>query len=152
VTDGGDLTPLREPPEGFLTDRDVDRVLAVLDDPTQVTGAIEDLAREGFDPEEIVVLSGPEGAARVEAPDQERGLRARLCRFAEFTLGDELEERKRYEQELAAGRFLVAVPAGDDLKAKVAEVLGRHGAHDMEHFGKYHDEPLGSARSEEVGT
>ncbi len=99
MTDGGDLIPLREPPEGFLTDRDVDRVLAVLDDPTQVT-----------------------------------------------------EERERYEQELAAGRFLVAVPAGDDLKAKVAEVLGRHGAHDMEHFGEYHDEPLGSARNEEVGT
>jgi len=74
VTDGGDLIQLHEPPAGFLTDRDVDRVLAVLDDPTQVTEAIEDLAREGFDPEEIVVLSGPEGAARLEAPDHDHCL------------------------------------------------------------------------------
>jgi hypothetical protein len=148
VADGGDLTPLREPPKGFLTDGDVDRVLAVLDDPTQVTEAIEDLAHEGFDPEEIVVLSGPEGAARLEASDHKHGLLGRLSRFAELVLGDEPEERERYEQELAAGRLLVAVPAGEDLKAKVAEVLGRHGAHDMEHFGKYHDEPLGSARNE----
>ena len=151
MTDAGNQIPLREPPEGFLTDRDVDRVLAVLDDPTQVTEAIEDLAREGFDPEEIVVLSGPEGAARIQAPDHERGLLGRLSRYAELVLGDEPEERERYAQEIAAGRFLLAVPAGDSLKAQVVEVLARHGAHDMEHFGQYHGEPLGSSRNE-VGT
>ncbi|HEX9314629.1 MAG TPA: hypothetical protein VGA71_04355 [Actinomycetota bacterium] len=149
--DAGNQIPLREPPEGFLTPRDVDRVVAILDDPAQVSEAIKDLAREGFDQEEIVVLSGPEGAARVEAPDQQRGLRGRLSRYAEFVLGDEPEERDRYAQELAAGRFLLAVPADEGRKAQVAQVLGRHGAHDMEHFGEYHGEPLGSSRNE-VGT
>ena len=149
--DAGNQIPLREPPEGFLTPRDVDRVVAILDDPAQVSEAIKDLAREGFDQEEIVVLSGPEGAARVEAPDQQRGLRGRLSRYAEFVLGDEPEERDRYAQELAAGRFLLAVPADEGRKAQVAQVLGRHGAHDMEHFGQYHGEPLGSSRNE-VGT
>ena len=149
--DAGNQIPLREPPEGFLTPRDVDRVVAILDDPTQVSEAIEDLAREGFDQGEIVVLSGPEGAARVEAPDQQRGLRGRLSRYAEFVLGDEPEERDRYARELAAGRFLLAVPADEGRKAQVAQVLGRHGAHDMEHFGEYHGEPLGSSRNE-VGT
>ena len=149
--DAGNQIPLREPPEGFLTPRDVDRVVAILDDPAQVSEAIKDLAREGFDQEEIVVLSGPEGAAQVEAPDQQRGLRGRLSRYAEFVLGDEPEERDRYAQELAAGRFLLAVPADEGRKAQVAQVLGRHGAHDMEHFGQYHGEPLGSSRNE-VGT
>jgi hypothetical protein len=148
VTDTGDLIPLREPPEGFLTHRDVDRVLAVLDDPSQVTEAIEDLAHQGFDPEEIVVLSGPEGAARLEASDHQQGLRGRLSRFAELVLGDEPEERERYAQELAAGRYLLAVPADERLKVQVAETLARHGAHDMEHFGEYHGEPLGSSRNE----
>src|SRR6266480_2942804 len=80
LMDAGNQIPLREPPEGFLTPRDVDRVVAILDDPAQVSEAIKDLAREGFDQEEIVVLSGPEGAARVEAPNQQRGLRGRLSR------------------------------------------------------------------------
>jgi hypothetical protein len=148
--DPSEQIPFREPPEGFLTHRDVDRVLAVLDDPAQVTEAIKDLTREGFDPEEIVVLSGREGAARLEAPDHQRGLRGRLSRFAEFVLSDEPEERDRYAQELAAGRFLLAVPANESLKVQVAETLARHGAHDMEHFGEYHGEPLGSRN--EVGT
>jgi hypothetical protein len=150
--DASNQIPLREPPEGFLTDRDdKDRVVAILDDPTRVTEAIEDLAREGFDPEEIVVLSGPEGAARLEATDQQRGLRGRLSRFAERVLGEESEDRERYDRELAAGRFLLAVPADEHQKVQVAEVLARHGAHDMEHFGEYHGEPLGSSRNE-VGT
>lgn len=151
MADGGDLTPLREPPEGFLTARDVDRVVAILDDPTQVSEALEELAREGFDQEEIVVLSGPEGAARLEASDQQGGLRGRLYRYAEFVFSDEPEERDHYAQELAAGRFLVAVPADEGRKAQVAEVLGRHGGHDMEHSGEYYGESLGTAR-DEVGT
>jgi hypothetical protein len=78
-------------------------------------------------------------------------LRGRLSRFAERVLGEEPEDRERYDRELAAGRFLLAVPADEHLKTQVAEVLTRHGAHDMEHFGEYHGEPLGSSRNE-VGT
>ena len=133
----------REPPEGFLTDPDEDWVIAVVDDPGEVTAAIEDLAREGFDQEKILVLSGAEGAARLEASGQHRGLLRRLHRFAERVLGEEPEERKRYSSELAAGRFLVSVPADERRKSEVARVLMRHGAHDIEHFGRYHGEPLG---------
>ena len=149
--DQSEQIPLREPPEGFLTARDEDRVVAILDEPSQVSAAIEDLARDGFAQEEIVVLCGTEGATRLVAPDRPRGVLGRLYRFAERVLGEEPEERKRYAREVAAGRFLLAVPADEGRKAQVAQVLGRHGAHDMEHFGEYHGEPLGSSRNE-VGT
>jgi hypothetical protein len=147
--DPSDQVSLREPPEGFLTPRDGDRVVAIIDDPGQVNAAIEDLVREGFDQEEIVVLSGAEGAARLTGGYP--GLLGRLFRFAEHALGEEPEERERYARELAAGRFLIAVPADEQLKSLVAQVLARHGAHDMEHFGRYHGEPLGSLR-DEVGS
>jgi hypothetical protein len=142
--DASDQISLSEPPESLLTPRDDDRVVAVMDDPSQVTAAIEDLVKEGYSQEAIVVLCGAEGAARLEATDRRRGLLGGLYRFAERVLGDEPEERERYARELAAGRFLIAVPADESRKSHVAEVLARHGGHDMEHFGRYHGEPLGS--------
>jgi hypothetical protein len=143
--DASDQTWLREPPETFLTPRDDDRVIAVIDDPSQVTAAIQDLVREGYNQQDIVVLCGAEGAARLEAADRRPGPVGRLYRFAERVLGEEPEERERYARELAAGRFLLAVPADERRKPHVAQVLARHGAHDMEHFGRYHGEPLGAS-------
>ena len=150
--DPNDQVSLREPPETFLTPRDDDRVLGVVDDPSEVTAAIQDLIAEGYNQEDIVVLCGADGAARVEAADRRPGPVGALYRFAEHTLGDEPEERERYARELAAGRFLIAVPADERRKTRVAEVLARHGAHDMEYFGRYHGEPLGSggATSEQI--
>jgi hypothetical protein len=142
--DASDQVSLSEPPETLLTPRDDERVLAVLDDPSQVTAAIQDLVREGYNQEDILVLCGAEGAARLEATDRRRGLLGGLYRFAERVLGEEPEERERYARELAAGHFLIAVPADERQKSHVAQVLARHGAHDMEHFGRYHGEPLGS--------
>jgi len=144
--DTSDQISLSEPPDSLLTPRDDDRVLAVIDDPSQVTAAIEDLVRDGYNRDDIVVLCGAEGAARLEASDRRRGLLGGLYRFAERVLGEEPEERERYARELAAGRFLIAVPADESRKSHVAQVLARHGAHDMEHFGRYHGEPLGSHR------
>jgi len=149
--DPSDKISLRQLPEGFLTHPDGDRVIAVIDDPGQVTAAIEDLVREGFDQEEIFVLCGADGAARLEASGQHHGLLGRLYGFAEHVLGEEPEERERYARELAAGRFLILVPADERRKSQAAEVLARHGAHDIEHFGRYHGEPLGSS-PDEVGT
>jgi hypothetical protein len=142
--DASDQISLSEPPQGFLTPRDDDRVLAVIDDPGDVAAAIEDLVRDGYNRDDIVVLCGAEAAAGLEATDRGGGLLGGLYRYAERVLGDEPEERERYARELAAGRFLIAVPADERRKTHVAEVLARHGAHDMEHFGRYHGEPLGS--------
>jgi hypothetical protein len=142
--DTSDQVSLSEPPQGFLTPRDDDRVLAVIDDPGDVAAAIEDLVRDGYNRDDIVVLCGAEAAARLEATDRGGGLLGGLYRYAERVLGDEPEERERYARELAAGHFLIAVPADESQKTQVAEVLARHGAHDMEHFGRYHGEPLGS--------
>jgi hypothetical protein len=145
--DTSDQISLSEPPQGFLTPRDHDRVLGVIDDPDEVAAAIEDLVRDGYNRDDIVVLCGAEAAAGLEATDRGGGLLGGLYRYAERVLGDEPEERERYARELAAGRFLIAVPADESRKTQVVEVLARHGAHDMEHFGKYHGEPLGSPDS-----
>ena len=134
---------LREPPEGFRLHA-ADRVIAVIDDPGQVVAAIEDLAQRGFDRDEIFVFSGVQGAERLVESGHPRGILGRVYRLVERILSDEPAEQERYANEVAAGRFVISVTADDSRKTEAAEVLASHGAHDMEHFGRFHGEPLGS--------
>ena len=133
----------REPPEGFRL-HSADRVIAVMDDPGEVVAGIDDLAHRGFDRDEIFVFCGPRGAERLVESGHPRGILGRMYRLVERVLGEEPEEEERYASEIAAGRFVISVPADEGRKTEVAEVLASHGAHDMEHFGRFHGEPLGS--------
>lgn len=133
---------LHEPPNELIT-YPYDRVKALLDNPDDVVAAIEELVEAGFERESIFVLSGPRGAERLDITGQHHGLRGRIYRFVE-QLGDVSEDLQRSADHLKAGGFGVTVPADDENMSKVAEILGRHGAHDMVHYGRWHHERLGS--------
>lgn len=130
-----------EPPDGFLTAPE-NRVLAQMDDPHAVAAAIDDLARAGFDRDNIWVLCGPEGARRLDVTGRDHGLKGRIYRVIE-RIGDERELLLRSEEHLAAGGLVVTVPTDDQAKQTAARILGEHGGHDMAHFGKWQWEPLG---------
>jgi hypothetical protein len=50
----------------------------------------------------------------------------------------EMETKARYEQAMRAGAFVVRVPADtDEQKSQVVDVLRRHRAHGISHFGKF---------------
>lgn len=131
-----------EPPEGLVTP-DRDSVVAFLDDPDQVEAAIEALAAEGFDREQIYVLCGPKGAERLDVSGRHHGLTGRVYRLLEW-MGDEKGLLFRARDHLDAGGLVVSVPAGDEESADAARVLGAHGAGTMAHFGKDTWKPLGS--------
>lgn len=133
---------LHDPPEEFIT-YPYDRVRALMDDPDQVAAAIEELVEAGFPREEIYVLCGPRGAARLDVDGRHNGLKGRIYRFVE-RLGGVRENLELSAAHLAAGGYWVTVPSDDETMGIAAGILGRYGGHDMVHYGQWHFEPLGS--------
>ncbi|MFN2556899.1 MAG: hypothetical protein ABR592_08505 [Nitriliruptorales bacterium] len=133
---------LHEPPDELIT-YPYDRVKALLDNPDQVNAAIEELVDAGFDREKIFVLCGPLGADRLDVDGRHHGLRGRIYRFVE-QLGDVRENLQQSADHLKAGGFWLTVPADEENMSRVAEILSKHGAHDMVHYGQWHHEQLGS--------
>jgi hypothetical protein len=131
-----------EPPEGLIKAPE-NSVIALLDGPDEVEAAIGELTAEGFEPDRISVLCGPKGAERLDVSGRHHGLRGRIYRLVE-RIGDQRELLVRAGDHLAAGGLLLMVPADDSQKAAAARILGRHGGHDMAHFGRGHWEPLGA--------
>lgn len=130
-----------EPPEGLITAPE-NRVVAHMDAPEAVAAAIDELAEAGFDRDDIWVLCGEEGAARLDVSGAEHGLKGRVYRLVE-RIGDERAVLLHSAEHLAAGGLVVAVPADDDTKVDAARVLRQHGGHEMAHFGKGHWELVG---------
>jgi hypothetical protein len=130
-----------EPPEGLLKAPE-NSVVAHLDGPDNAQAAIEELTADGFQRDQIYVLCGAKGAERLDVSGRHHGLRGRVYRLIEW-MGDEKGLLLRSRDHLAAGGLVMAVPADDSRKAAAASILGRHGGHDMVHFGRGHWEPLG---------
>jgi hypothetical protein len=139
---GGDEAGFREPPDGLLTTPE-NRVLAHMDAPDAVAAAIEELADAGFASDEIFVLCGPAGAARLDVSGHDHGLMGRVRRVVEW-MGDEREVLLRSGEHLAAGGLVVTVPAGEPEKATVARILRAHGGREISHFAKGTWERLGA--------
>lgn len=134
---------LHEPPAGLLT-YPYDRVKALLDKADDAQAAIEELAEAGFDRERIYLLCGPEGARRLDVTGRHHGLRGRVYRFMERFADDVGENLQRSAEHLQAGGLWITVPADPEDKVTAAEILARHGGHDMVHYGKGHHERLGT--------
>jgi hypothetical protein len=128
------------PPEEFLTYKD-NRVISILDDPRSVQSAIDELVQVGVPAEDIYVLSGPEGAARLDLSGEHHGLRGRIYRFLEH-LGDEWQWLEHQGALMKRGAFGLSLPADDESKASAAEILIRHGGRHTAYFGKAHWETL----------
>jgi hypothetical protein len=116
---------------------------ALMDDPDEVVAAIEELVEAGIDRDQIFVLCGPDGAERLNIYGRHRGLRGHIFRFVE-QFGDVAQNRQKSIDHMKAGGYWMSVPADEADKISVATILGRHEAHDMIHYGPYHQERLGS--------
>jgi hypothetical protein len=131
-----------EPPEGLLKAPE-NSVVALLDRPDEAEAAIQELTAEGFERDRIFVLCGQKGAEQLDVSGRHHGLRGRIYRLIEW-MGDEKGLLLRARDHLAAGGLVMTVPAEESRKGAAALILGRHGGHDMAHFGRDHWEPLGA--------
>ena len=140
MAEGTESFDFPAPPDDLLT-YNVDRVISILDDPQSVQGAIDELVKAGFPANDIYVLSGPEGAARLDLSGKHHGLRGRIYRFVE-RLGDERPWLEHHSTLMKRGGFGVSLPADQEGKASAAEILTRHGGRHTAYFGKGHWETL----------
>lgn len=114
------------------------RLLAVLDTEEAAAAAQATLRAEGFPAEAVEVFSGDDGAAAFDASGRAHGPLARLLRTIQFTLMDQMPDFAYYEAAARGGRQVVSVKAGDEARMRRAvELLRRHGAHFINHFGLF---------------
>jgi len=77
----------------------INKVVGFIDDLGDVKAALGDLRAAGFKAEDIQVLTGEEGAHRIDVNGDEHGEWAHIVRSIQKTLGDyEIPHAKRHEQ------------------------------------------------------
>jgi hypothetical protein len=123
--------------------------LAVFTDAGAAEAASAELARTGVPSRDVVVLAGPEAAARLERLGTSAGLAARIRRAVQFMTMDQLPDLHVYEMALARQHPVVGARVADaDLRRRVVEVLQRHGGHFINRFGAWATEEIAPWRGE----
>jgi len=120
------------------------KVVGVFADWTQARAALDALAADGVAAEQVGVLHGPEGAARLDATGERHGILAQISRFFQRFADMDDKHTQRHEQELAAGHVLVEVYVGDDesARARTRDLLKQHGGYFINFYGKWYVENL----------
>lgn len=121
----------------------VDRLLAVIDDPAEAAQVASELAAAGVPTSDITLLRGSEGADRLDGTGAANGLAARLRRVVDFTVADQLVDMAWYEQAVRDGKVVVMVRVrGAEARRAALEVLRRHRAHFVNHYGRFATEEI----------
>ena len=126
------------------------RLLAVIDDPTQAAAALADLRAAGFTDRDLEILRGEEGADRMDGTGEVAGWLGRLRRAFDFTLMDQLVDFATYERALRDGRAVIMVHVhGAAPKQQALDSLKSHGGHFMNYYGRFATEEHGLWRGPE---
>jgi hypothetical protein len=119
------------------------RLIAVIDDPAAAAGALAELRASGVPVSDLEILRGPEGADRLDGMGHVRGGLARVRRWVDFTLMDQLPDFAHYEYALRDGRAVLMVRARDEgRKAAALAILRRHGGHFINYYGRFATEDI----------
>lgn len=123
---------------GEFLEYPTNRVVGIFADWAKTQPALQALATEGFTKEQVGVLSGPEGAKRLDASGKEHGLYATISRFFQGFADMDDQHVQRHEQELIAGHVLVLVEAADEpVRERVRALLKQHGGYFINFYGKW---------------
>jgi cyclopropane-fatty-acyl-phospholipid synthase len=121
-----------------------DRVVGIIDDVAEAQRALRDLKAAGFRADEIRVLTGENGAHRLDVKGDEHGPLAHMVRSIQNFLGNyEIQHATIYEQELLAGHFGIGVTARDiEDRDKVRKIFKAHHGHFINYYGRWTMEKL----------
>ncbi len=113
------------------------KVVGIIDDVADARAALHDLQEAGFTARQIRVLTGEEGAHRIDPRGDQHGLFAHMLRSIQKKLGDyEIPHATRHEEEMLAGHFGfgVTVRRKKD-RDKALQVLKSHRGHFINFYG-----------------
>ena len=126
-------------------------LFGVVDDPADAPGLIVELARSGIERDDITLLRGEEGAARLDARGETTGVLGRLRHALAFTMVDQMPDFILYEAALRDGRAVVAVPIpSDEAKHAVVGRMRDAGAHFINFYARFATEELDPWRGPEL--
>ena len=115
------------------------KVVGIIDDPGDAKAALRDLRAAGFTADELEVLTGEEGAHRIDVTGEEHGPLARFVRSFQKLLGDyEPAHVRRHEREFLAGHYGIGVTAKDgEAREKARQILKSHNGHFINFYGQW---------------
>ena len=126
------------------------RLLAVVDDRRVARTALEDLVRAGCDPAGIALLEGDAGRAGLGKLGPPPSLLGGLIHAVQFMAMDQTPDFLVYERALDDGRAVLAVLVRNRAQMlRARTVLDGHGAHFLNHFGRFMTEEVSRWRGPE---
>ena len=117
-------------------------ILGVIDDPSKAGQVEADLSAAGIRPDDVMILTGPEDARRLDGLGSQSGFLARMRRATQYLAMDQMPDFLMYEVALREGRAVVGVRPSDADRAATIEMLKRHGAHFINRFGAWSTEEV----------
>lgn len=109
-------------------------VVAIIDEPDDAAAALDALITAGVPEENISLLYGEGGAERLDPAGKRHGALGRLRRLIQHYGDEDRPHVRRQAEELRAGNFLVAAPATEEERDRVAGILKAHGGHFINHY------------------
>ena len=128
----------------------IDRLVGVIDDPTQAQQARRRLVELGVPMADIDLLVGEAGAERLDSTG-EGGWWQRIVRLSQYISTDQSTDLVMYDAALRDGRAVIAVRIADKtLKPPVTAILQDAGAHLLSFFGRMQTEEISRWRGPEL--
>jgi hypothetical protein len=120
------------------------KVVGIIDDVGDAQAALRDLKAAGFTANQVQVLTGKEGAHRLDVKGDEHGPLAHIVRSTQRLLGDyEIQHATRHEQELLAGHFGIGIKAHyKEDRDKARQILKAHHGHFINFYSPWTMENL----------
>ena len=120
-----------------------DYVAAAIDRPEDAERAAEALRQAGFGADEVVVMHSDQVVENLQFRQEHLNILERMLAEIKKKTTDEGLDEKRYEAEAKRGASIINVYAPDDEQVRRAtEILSAHGAHHINHFGRWAVEDL----------
>ncbi len=99
-----------------------------------LSGCLAALQSQGVDTGDVSVLEGDAGRATLDVHGSHHGVWSRIVRSLQ-SLGSGANERQNYDDALAQGKVVIAVPADDVRAPAIAQLLASNGGSRILHFG-----------------
>ena len=121
------------------------KVVGIVDDAGDANAALRDLGAAGFTPNEIEVLTGEEGAQRIDVTDEGHEVIVHVVRSTQKPPAyyDAPVIVSRVEQEILAGHYVIGVAAKEsEARERALDILKSHGGHFINFYGRWAAEAL----------